>query len=819
MADLSSLLNPAPSSEPTPLEVDSAEKAISNGRTKSFHLPPVNTEAPSEHSSIKSPLDTLADAATATSSVPLLSPTNPNSSIFMTMSTYGLPNGASSSRPTSSHVTPPVSFDQSHAPAPTSPTFSPDLQQYHHPTSNETRARRSSEAAGPSTDSLPLLRQSLPDQQFSRASVERPVEESSSTEVLPGIVAAAGLIVGDPFHNQVDDAPMPSQIRQLSPGPSLAAQTSNMPPTQSEQAKVKTEITDTAPDLSSLSQPPTHLCESSAEPKQETEPSVTPMPAADTLAKSSPAPMKDSNPNAMLKPPPASNRKRPAPKKGTATAVKPAAKKRKVETAEKSIDKSSPGRGTPASSQASKTPAPRNRKQESATPQRSSSVAPEDEDDDEDGVFCICRGPDNHTWMIACDGPCEDWFHGRCINMTEKEGDLIEKYYCPNCSEADKGETLWKRMCRLEGCIQPARINGEKKSKYCSDEHGCEFMKREALKEEELSKNTTSGNNNTASAIIKKGRKTNNSFADSVLVNGIDNQPQAPASSPHPGTKESGGANAEESQSHQRGGILQSTQLKALVNNVQDITEFRQLGNGPVDTQDNPESNDVKMEDVAHSSLHYTPKIPYTPTEIDVIQTLGTKKDELRTRKQMLDDRDIFLALAQKRRATVLNELIQKDPKTQEICGFDIRLVWSDEEFDIWRTSLEGIETIKKRELGAPTVLDVSTELAPHLREAKMLVNGDHGEPANMPGDGASTADHPPIKVDEQQQPAAAEGDETGKGMCLKKRCGRHNNWYKLQHEEIAFAKDEVRQGMRRLGEEEKGVKDRAKVRWLEARD
>ncbi|KAL8818518.1 MAG: hypothetical protein Q9223_002860 [Gallowayella weberi] len=830
MADLSSLLNPAPSSESTPLDADGAEKTTSTSRASAAHLPPVNTDASSDHPSIKSPLDTLADAATATSSAPLPSSTNPNSSFSMSIPAYGVPNGLSSSRPTSSHITPPLPFDPSHPPAPTSPAFSPGLQQYHHPTSNEIRARRSSEAAEPSADSLPPLRQTLPDQHFSQArqSVERPVGKDSSTEVLPGIIAAAGLTDSASSHNQIDDAPVPPQIRQPSPGSSLAAQTSNLSPTQPEQAKVKTEITDTAPDLTSFSQPPVHRPESSAEPKQEPEPSVTPLAATDTLIRNSPAPTNDSNPDAMLKPPPASNRKRPAPKKGTATAVKPATKKRKVETVEKSVDKSSPRRGTPTSNQASKTAAPRNRKQESATPQRSSSVAHDDEDEDEDGVFCICRGPDNHTWMIACDGPCEDWFHGRCINMTEKEGDLIEKYYCPNCSEAGKGETLWKRMCRLEGCIQPARVNGEKKSKYCCDEHGCEFMKREALKEEELGKNIKSGSNNdtTGGTIIKKGRQTNNSFAGSVLVNEIDNPIQASHSSPHPGTKESEGAGAEESQLHQRGGALRSTELKALVNNVKDISEFRRLGNGLLETSDDPEPNDVKMEDAPPSSLYHTPKIPYTPTEIDVLQTLATKKDELRARKKMLDDRDIFLALAQKRRATVLGEITQKDSKIHEICGFDTRLVWSDEEFDIWRNSHEGAETMKKLELGSPTALDVPMELAPHLQEAKILINGDHGELANVNGDSASSADHPPAKLGEQQQhqqqqqqQRPAEGDEIGKGMCLKKRCGRHNNWYKLQHGEIAFAKDDVRQEMRQLGEEEKGVKDRAKIRWLEARD
>lgn len=54
----------------------------------------------------------------------------------------------------------------------------------------------------------------------------------------------------------------------------------------------------------------------------------------------------------------------------------------------------------------------------------------DDEDEGEGGTFCICRGPDDHTWMIGCDGECEDWFHGRCVNMKQEDADLVDKYIC-----------------------------------------------------------------------------------------------------------------------------------------------------------------------------------------------------------------------------------------------------------------------------------------------------------------------------------------------------------------------------------------------------
>lgn len=54
----------------------------------------------------------------------------------------------------------------------------------------------------------------------------------------------------------------------------------------------------------------------------------------------------------------------------------------------------------------------------------------DEEESDPDAVFCICRKPDNHTWMIACDGGCEDWFHGKCVNIDPRDVDLIEQYIC-----------------------------------------------------------------------------------------------------------------------------------------------------------------------------------------------------------------------------------------------------------------------------------------------------------------------------------------------------------------------------------------------------
>ncbi|KAL8714209.1 MAG: hypothetical protein Q9220_001938 [cf. Caloplaca sp. 1 TL-2023] len=818
MADLSSLLNPAPSSASAAEDTHAREQDVEQERTKGPNLPPIQIGAPNAQPSIKSPLDTLADAAT--SSVPLLSPTHSNSTLFMNLSNYRPPALQSTSRPTSSHISPPQSYDTTHVPAPTSPSFSPGLQQYHHPTSNEVKARRPSETAETQAESLPPLRSDLPDNDpFSepQQSSVQPHLEDPETSILPGIEAAAALAPDFAPPDHADDIP------SIPHGPLLNAQSSQLPSTQLSQTEVKSEMTDTTSKLSPAStHMPPQIIEQTAETDLKIEP-ATPM-------KPTPSPTSggDKVQEASPRPQPASSRKRPAPKKGTATTIKPAPKKRKVEALE-SIENALPlaRSGTPASSRASKTPAPKGRKQHSVTPQRSSSVANDEED--EDGVFCICRGPDNHTWMIACDGPCEDWFHGRCIGMTEKDGELIENApnwnlpndaLGPNCSEAGHGETLWKRMCRLDDCRRPARANGPKKSKYCSDEHGCEFMRRQALKKgEEVDKKKREENTPLTTASKTGGRKTNNSFMNIGLSDSTNTQTQIFNSSPQPPIEEVDHDNPGENPSRNRGGILQSAELKSLVNGVKNISDFHKLGNGmPITSPTTAskyakESNDVKMEDPPPAEPPNINQIPYTPIETSHLEILTTKKDELRSRKTLLDERDTFLSLVRERAKGILDELKKKE-SIKDICGFDTRLIWSDEEFDFWRKSTEGIHDLQERKLSAPTPLDVPKELSSHLfSSGDHMTNGFDEEQPRLPAAPTNGSIISTVTINGEQHSQ----DELGKGVCQKKRCERHKAWYKLQQQEIAFAKDEVRQSMRKLDEEEKGVRDRAKIRWLGA--
>lgn len=101
-----------------------------------------------------------------------------------------------------------------------------------------------------------------------------------------------------------------------------------------------------------------------------------------------------------------------------------------------------------------------------------------DEDDESDnGPYCICRGPDDHRWMICCER-CEDWFHGECVHISKDIGEsLIEKFICPNCT-SENLVTIYKKTCTLASCRKAARLTHSPPSVFCSDEHAQMWWER-----------------------------------------------------------------------------------------------------------------------------------------------------------------------------------------------------------------------------------------------------------------------------------------------------------------------------------------------------
>ncbi|XP_049825378.1 CXXC-type zinc finger protein 1 isoform X2 [Aethina tumida] len=51
-------------------------------------------------------------------------------------------------------------------------------------------------------------------------------------------------------------------------------------------------------------------------------------------------------------------------------------------------------------------------------------------------AYCFCRSSDSSRFMIACDA-CEEWYHGDCVEISEKKAKLITQYFCFRCQEED----------------------------------------------------------------------------------------------------------------------------------------------------------------------------------------------------------------------------------------------------------------------------------------------------------------------------------------------------------------------------------------------
>lgn len=470
-------------------------------------------------------------------------------------------------------------------------------------------------------------------------------------------------------------------------------------------------------------------------------------------------------------------------KKGTAK--KPVAMKRKANDQDgDSIDGGR--RSNTPSSHASKTPAPKKQGSASVTgspapePKRKGSKPvpkKKTDDDDDDGVFCICRKPDNHTWMIGCDGECDDWYHGKCVKIDTKDADLIDKYICkcfcagvaiqsltfptgPNCHEKGLGHTSWKPMCRLPECRKPARPSRKAPSKYCCDDHGREFMRRKT-QHFDLGSRPTS----------RRGDR------DAKTPDDIGS----------------------------RGGILTAGELKAAIMGVSSVDEFRRLGERivpppeeePPDERPETETQPPKPKKEKKLGLDVDAKgLTYTPNEAAKLDKLRKRRDELLHRQEMLQVRDTFVGLVRQRSKNILDRLKQTDPKGgwKDICGFDSRVAWSDEEFDEWRLSAAGEKSLKDNTLDAP---------APP-------------PPSQTNGNGSTDADGD-IVMNGNGEEDENDVESLSRGVCIKKRCERHKQWVKVQQEDILFEQNTAQQDLKKCEEEAQTVVERAVLRmWAE---
>lgn len=86
----------------------------------------------------------------------------------------------------------------------------------------------------------------------------------------------------------------------------------------------------------------------------------------------------------------------------------------------------------------------------------SSNDEEDESEDDPNKLWCICNQPHNNRFMICCD-TCEEWYHGKCVNITKAMGQQMEaegkEWICLYCkvsitSSGKKGIVccVWLRL-------------------------------------------------------------------------------------------------------------------------------------------------------------------------------------------------------------------------------------------------------------------------------------------------------------------------------------------------------------------------------------
>ena len=80
-----------------------------------------------------------------------------------------------------------------------------------------------------------------------------------------------------------------------------------------------------------------------------------------------------------------------------------------------------------------------------------------DSEDEDTTLYCTCqrRQDDVEGGMIMCDR-CEQWYHYRCMRITEDDAELVDQFICPPCNAVTGQQTTYKTACARGGCRRAA---------------------------------------------------------------------------------------------------------------------------------------------------------------------------------------------------------------------------------------------------------------------------------------------------------------------------------------------------------------------------
>ncbi len=450
------------------------------------------------------------------------------------------------------------------------------------------------------------------------------------------------------------------------------------------------------------------------------------------------------------------------------------------------------------------------------SPSPSAAETPGSSNDDGE-VFCLCRKGDNHSWMIACDGGCDDWFHGKCVDIRERDGDLIDKYICPNCSRNTGMQTTWKRMCRRKDCRKPARVFQEPPSKYCSKECGrmffVELLRRgdpyiDTIKNDQYVIDTSRPKKMRKKGKLAEKQQKSTSLKKALpLLNGdldelgnSDSRLATPAMSDEERSEYETDSSADEDMLPNRGGALRAGEVKAILDVCSTIDQWRELGRKPDTPPREPDEKTIALK--------------FDDFEKRKLEEISAEKTELEKRETTLDAREKMLNLIKTRSSGITEEIKKAAPKDKkgsskkDPCGFDPRLAWSEEQFIEWHVNSNGKNMLDSNRIGPPEDTPASNPMDNSAGKADTKMT--NGVPDKSRS--AETSDD-----DGDDDSEETEMPKKG-GVCVRNRCPRHRNWAKGCLAEIRFEQDLVRRRVRRCEEAEREIRERATVRAWEGR-
>ncbi|KAG6224879.1 hypothetical protein E4U34_008310 [Claviceps purpurea] len=281
------------------------------------------------------------------------------------------------------------------------------------------------------------------------------VTSTVTSSVAPTAAPTAAPIESAPAVASTEAPTVASTEAPTTEAPTTEAPITEAPTAASTAASTTAAATAPAPAAAALIVAPTPAPTTASTPAPTPAPTTAPIPATTPASVTTPAATPAATPAVTPAVTSTVTSGHPSRKRGTASAVKRGPRKSKAGEARKSRKISKAG---------------------SVTPEVDDEAA-SDDDGSDSGPYCLCRGPDDHRWMICCEG-CEDWFHGECIKLNKDIGEhLIEKFICPNCTTEELA-TIYKKTCALNACRKAARLTQSEASAFCSNEHAQTWWER-----------------------------------------------------------------------------------------------------------------------------------------------------------------------------------------------------------------------------------------------------------------------------------------------------------------------------------------------------